>query len=58
MQYTTLVYSVYTVMTEYSKCPKISYIKVSHKMAYINSAYPDKTAPEQAILCLPFLYVL
>ena len=29
----------------YGKCPKISYIKVSHKMAYANSADPDQTAP-------------
>ena len=31
------------------KCPKILYTKVSHKMAYANSADPDQTAPEGAV---------
>ena len=29
--------------------PKISYAKVSHKVAYANSADSDKTAPEGAV---------
>ena len=33
----------------YGKCPKISYTKVSDKIAYANSADPDQTAPEGAI---------
>ena len=33
----------------YSKCPKISYTKVSDKMAYANSVDPDQTALEGAI---------
>ena len=33
----------------YSKCPKISYTKVSNKMAYANSADQDQTAPEGAV---------
>ena len=33
----------------YSKCPIISYTKVSDKMAYVNSADPDQTAPEGAV---------
>ena len=32
----------------HGKCPKISYIKVSDKMAYENSADPDQTAPSGA----------
>ena len=31
------------------KCPKISFPKVSDKMAYANSIGPDQTAPERAI---------
>ena len=41
-------------------CPKISYIKVSDKIAYTNSADPDQTAPEgadQSLHCLPFHYI-
>ena len=34
---------------KYGKCPKVSYIKVSNKMAYANSADPDQTAPEGAV---------
>ena len=34
---------------QYSKCPKISYTKVSNKMEYANSADPDQTAPEGAV---------
>ena len=33
----------------YSKCPEISYTKVSDKMAYTNSADTDQTAPEGAV---------
>ena len=32
-----------------SYCPKISYTKVSNKMAYANSTDPDQTAPEGAV---------
>ena len=42
---------------KYGKCPKISYMKVSDKMAYANRADPDQTAaPEsdQGLHCLPF----
>ena len=31
--------------TLYSKCPKISYTKVTDKMAYAKIADPDPTAP-------------
>ena len=31
------------------KCPKISYTKISDKMAYANSADPNMTAPEGAV---------
>ena len=34
---------------EVAKCPKISYNKVSDKMAYANSAGPNQTAPEGAV---------
>ena len=37
------------VDTHYGKCPKISYTKVSDKMAYANSADPDQTAPSGAV---------
>ena len=33
-----------------SKYPKVSYIKVSDKMAYANSADPDQTGPSGSIL--------
>ena len=33
----------------HGKCPKISYTKVSDKMAYANSADPDQTALERAV---------
>ena len=36
----------------YSKCPKISYTKVSDKMAYANCADTDQTA--EGLHCLPF----
>ena len=36
----------------HDKCPKISYTKVSDKMAYANSADPDQT--DQGLHCLPF----
>ena len=29
----------------FGKCPKLSYTKVSDKMAYANSVDPDQTAP-------------
>ena len=32
-----------------TKSPKISYTKVSDKMAYANSIDPDQTAPEGAV---------
>ena len=35
--------------TNYSKCPKLSYTKVSDKVAYANSADPDQTAFEGAV---------
>ena len=34
---------------EYGKCSKISYTKVSDKMAYANSINPDQIAPEGAV---------
>ena len=37
----------------YSKCPKISYTKVSDKMAYANSADPEEQS-DQGLHCLPF----
>ena len=40
------------------KCPNILHTKVSHKLAYANSADPDQTAPkgesDQGLHCLPF----
>ena len=36
-------------MDKYGKCPKISYTKMSDKMAYANSADPDQTAPAGAV---------
>ena len=33
----------------YGKCPKISYTKVSDKIANANSADPDQTAPEGTV---------
>ena len=36
----------------YGKCPKISYTKVSDKVAYANSADPYQT--DQGLHCLPF----
>ena len=36
-------------LCEYGKCPKISYTKVSDKMACANSVDPDQTAPEGAV---------
>ena len=40
---------VYVGHVIYGKYPKISYTKVSYKMAYANSAIPDQTAPEGAL---------
>ena len=34
---------------EYGKCPKNLYTKVSDRMAYVNSADPDQTAPSGAV---------
>ena len=34
---------------DYGKCPKISYTKVSDKMAYANSVDPDQTALKGAV---------
>ena len=40
----------------YGKCPKISNIKISDKIAYANSADPDQSAPmEQSDLGLQCL---
>ena len=39
---------------QYSKCLKISYSKVSDKMAYANSVDPEQTVPDQGLHCLPF----
>ena len=36
-------------MPAYDQCPKISYTKVSDKMAYANSVDHDQTAPEGAV---------
>ena len=33
----------------FGKCPKISYTKMSEKMACANNAEPDQTAPEEAV---------
>ena len=45
----------------YCKCPKILYTKVSDKMAYINIADLEQTAPEvksdHGLHCLLFYYV-
>ena len=40
-------HSVIELEQNYSKCTKISYNKISDKMAYANSADPDQTAPEK-----------
>ena len=50
----TLVDQVEVSTFIYSKCPKISNIKVSDKMTYANSPDPDQTAPDQDLHCLPF----
>ena len=39
-------------LSDYGKCPKILYTKVTDKMAHANSADPDQTAPEGAILLI------
>ena len=39
----------YLVTFYYGKCPKISNIKVSDKMANANNADPEQTAPEEAV---------
>ena len=36
-------------LIQYGNCSKISYTKVSNKMAYANSADQDQTAPEGAV---------
>ena len=38
--------SVYYKICCHYKCPKLLYTKVTDKMAYVNSADPDQTAPE------------
>ena len=39
-------------LVTYGKCPKISYTKVSDKMAYANSADPDQTEQsDQGLHC-------
>ena len=40
---------MYVSLSIYGKCPKISYTKVSNKIAYTNSEDPDQTAPEGAV---------
>ena len=42
----------------YGKCPKISYTKVSDKMAYANSADPDQIAPEGAVWSWSTLFAI
>ena len=42
----------------YSKCPKISYTKVSDKIAYANSADPDHTAPVKAVRSRSTLFAI
>ena len=42
----------------YSKRPKILYTKVSHKMAYAQSADPDKTAPEGTVWSESVLFAI
>ena len=44
--------------TSYSKCPKISYTKISYRMEYANSADPDQTAPEGAVWPGSTLFVI
>ena len=38
-------FSMKTIYCRYSKCPKISYTKVSDEIASANSVVPDQTAP-------------
>ena len=42
----------------YGKCLKILNTKVSDKMAYVNSADPDQTAPEGAVWSGSTLFVI
>ena len=42
----------------YGKCPKILYIKVSDRVAYANSADPDQTATEWAVLSGSTLFAI
>ena len=42
--------TAFTLDLSNNVCPKISYIKVSDKMAYANHADPDQTAPDQGLL--------
>ena len=49
IQYTQASFFIVMVFWIYGKCPKITNTKVSDKMPYANSAYPDQTALEGAI---------
>ena len=40
---------IFRIIVQYGKYPKISYTKVSDKVAYANSEGPDQTAPEGAV---------
>ena len=42
----------------YGKCPKISYTKVSDKIAYTNTVDPDQTAPNGAVWSGSTLFVI
>ena len=46
------------LLQKYGKCPKISYTKVSDKMAYANSVDPDQTAPDGAVWSGSTLFVI
>ena len=44
-----LVRTLCVFFVQHDKWTELSYTKVSDKMAYPNSAYPDQTAPEGAV---------
>ena len=44
-----MVMSKYSGKYCYGNCPKISYTKVTDKMACTNSAEPDQYVPEEAV---------
>ena len=48
----------YVAYLGYSKCPKISYTKVSDKMVYANNAAPDQTAPSGAVWSASTLFAI